>query len=712
MPLIHCGSRVTLPTLAIAGISDGDTAYIFFNSRSRCMEFDILNTDATDMVNHPYKLRPDDYGDGGITGVWVEKVGEGSPDVWNGSQIATGSIASTNYGAAAGSAYDLDDAWIKLGGSNVTAAGTAAGIFLGLDSGGYKAYIGNGASSYLKYDIVNGLAIAGTITGGSLIVSDTGAIYSTGKSSYADTDAGFFIGYDTDAYKLNIGDDSSWLKWSGSALSIQMASGETFDLYGSLNIKSGGNVTIDTGGDLILSGDYVSGNTAILTFDNYYTAGGHFYFYMRPSGTVSKHLFIYPQTDGEGILYIGGGTPAKSFSSVDVNVTSSFNAIAYGATNYGASVKSVSMGSYSYANLYATYGLNVSAEVRVYSGATRYIDFCIDEASKVRIDSLGYVGINTTAPDKVLEINTGASDNGIRISYNDANGSAANYSDIITGADGDLTITTVDSDGAAGHIALMPDGNVGIDTTSPNQKLTVEGTMSLKEQAAANADTAAYGQIWVANSTPNELWFTDDAGTDTQISSHPLDAPPDLYTYGPGIDWMGKRVQKYLGVIFWQKIDGTIMEETFDAYNARCKDRPDHTDYIKRDWNTEQLAKLKAEKMKEVIEEEIAAENAFESVEITKEVQTGTEEKQSYSYDKGGRVILETKVVPVMESQGTGEFEKRLKSGVDFDSKTGKFTLRKTLTEAEVDALNLEVPAMPPWMAAWIEKQKVIEIPK
>jgi len=60
-------------------------------------------------------------------------------------------------------------------------------------------------------------------------------------------------------------------------------------------------------------------------------------------------------------------------------------------------------------------------------------------------------------------------------------------------------------------------GNVGIGTTAPNQKLTIEGTLSLKEQASANADTVAYGQLWVKTATPNELWFTDDGGTDTQL---------------------------------------------------------------------------------------------------------------------------------------------------------------------------------------------------
>jgi len=60
-------------------------------------------------------------------------------------------------------------------------------------------------------------------------------------------------------------------------------------------------------------------------------------------------------------------------------------------------------------------------------------------------------------------------------------------------------------------------GNVGFGTDTPNQKVTVEGTMSLKEQASANADTASYGQIWVKTATPNELWFTNDAGGDTRV---------------------------------------------------------------------------------------------------------------------------------------------------------------------------------------------------
>jgi len=49
--------------------------------------------------------------------------------------------------------------------------------------------------------------------------------------------------------------------------------------------------------------------------------------------------------------------------------------------------------------------------------------------------------------------------------------------------------------------------------------MTGLGTLSMTEQAAANADVAGDGQVWVKTASPNELWFTDDAGTDFQLAS-------------------------------------------------------------------------------------------------------------------------------------------------------------------------------------------------
>ena len=44
-------------------------------------------------------------------------------------------------------------------------------------------------------------------------------------------------------------------------------------------------------------------------------------------------------------------------------------------------------------------------------------------------------------------------------------------------------------------------------------------SVSMKEQSAAVSDTAAYGQLWVRDAAPNQLYFTNDAGNDIQLTS-------------------------------------------------------------------------------------------------------------------------------------------------------------------------------------------------
>ncbi len=44
-----------------------------------------------------------------------------------------------------------------------------------------------------------------------------------------------------------------------------------------------------------------------------------------------------------------------------------------------------------------------------------------------------------------------------------------------------------------------------------------DGYISMDERAAAPANAAGFGKIWVKNTAPTELWFTDDTGTDTKI---------------------------------------------------------------------------------------------------------------------------------------------------------------------------------------------------
>jgi len=68
------------------------------------------------------------------------------------------------------------------------------------------------------------------------------------------------------------------------------------------------------------------------------------------------------------------------------------------------------------------------------------------------------------------------------------------------------------------HLAVLSGGNVGIGLTDPEAKLAVAGTLKLQERSSAVSDTAGWGQLWVKNTSPCQLWFTDDTGVDHQIA--------------------------------------------------------------------------------------------------------------------------------------------------------------------------------------------------
>ena len=169
-----------------------------------------------------------------------------------------------------------------MGGSNVTAAGAAAGIFLGWDevtTSAYKMFIGTTSGDFLKFDGTN------LTMGGGVEIGTTGYLRTAGKTTYADTDAGIWIGYDDSAYKLNIGDATNYLKWSGTAVSISCASGS--------------GLTMLAGSDITLTGHPT--NAARIVFTG---TGNEIAIEAIASGSG---LYIGPRDDTEGDIGIGKG---------------------------------------------------------------------------------------------------------------------------------------------------------------------------------------------------------------------------------------------------------------------------------------------------------------------------------------------------------------------------------------------------------------------
>ena len=103
----------------------------------------------------------------------------------------------------------------------------------------------------------------------------------------------------------------------------------------------------------------------------------------------------------------------------------------------------------------------------------------------------------------------------------------ANFTDIGIDLDvnaaglGTTTTTGLDIDvvGATSgtHTAVGLDVTVGSADVNYSAKFQGGGIM-IQEQADADTDIAAYGQLWVNTATPNELYFTNDAGTDIRLT--------------------------------------------------------------------------------------------------------------------------------------------------------------------------------------------------
>ena len=128
----------------------------------------------------------------------------------------------------------------------------------------------------------------------------------------------------------------------------------------------------------------------------------------------------------------------------------------------------------------------------------------------------------------------------------------------------------------SGFGAITSAMNVGVDDTGHDVKffgatagkymqwdqsedeLVVAGTVMLKEQADADSDTAAFGQIWVNTATPNELYFTNDAGTDFNIT--------DLATSG----WPAVHASRSssIAIVYDTQTTLAMNDEAFDNDNS------------------------------------------------------------------------------------------------------------------------------------------------
>jgi hypothetical protein len=112
-----------------------------------------------------------------------------------------------------------------------------------------------------------------------MLLNTSGKFYTTNKTSYADNDAGFFLGYDGGAHKLNIGNATNYIKWDGTALNVAGTIAMTAGTIGSTTvalIESRANGANQDSTSSILGGNLTGqvGGTAVATVNTYGTTAG------------------------------------------------------------------------------------------------------------------------------------------------------------------------------------------------------------------------------------------------------------------------------------------------------------------------------------------------------------------------------------------------------------------------------------------------------
>ena len=106
----------------------------------------------------------------------------------------------------------------------------------------------------------------------------------------------------------------------------------------------------------------------------------------------------------------------------------------------------------------------------------------------------------------------------MKIHENNVDGSADHFK-IACSTNGASTISTVDAFAMGANLTIDPDGQLILNGSGIPNAIKCEDPLYLKEAANSNSDIATHGQLWVKNSDPNELMYTDGDGKDMAISN-------------------------------------------------------------------------------------------------------------------------------------------------------------------------------------------------
>jgi len=245
--------------------------------------------------------------------------------------------------------------------------------------------------------------------------------------------------------------------------------------------------------------------------------------YMDSNGDPCSGCLLY--------TYVSGSTANQATFTDSTGGSSNTNPIVLNGSGYTPS------------GLWLTEGLSYKFTLKTAADVTIWTEDNIDGVNDASLtidewisSGLAPTFVNTTSFTLVGD-QTSVFHVGRRLKLTDSGGD--DYCTISTTAFTSLTTVTVTCDASGvldSGLSIVSYGIISAVNTSVNSDLASDlspqlaadldsqgfnldevGVINLIEQADADADVAGRGQLWVNTATPNELYFTNDAGTDIKL---------------------------------------------------------------------------------------------------------------------------------------------------------------------------------------------------
>jgi hypothetical protein len=231
--------------------------------------------------------------------------------------------------------------------------------------------------------------------------------------------------------------------------------------------------------------------------------GGYLDFYTNNTAsftTASNGNFVMRLSSGGNV---GIGTTSPSFKLDVAGAASDWATRFY--SNAGASAYFAHGGGY---GGYINAGSNASS-------STYLLELISNGSTRVYVRGDGNVGIGTTSPARKLDVvGTGRFSSDLTVS-----GSSRLFLNGITGQDWALRTNSssgnldfVDWTTEVSRVSITAGGNVGIGTTSPSSKLSVEGTTSIYSSVSGNFTSLSLQNTSTSVSARNILQFSNNVG--------------------------------------------------------------------------------------------------------------------------------------------------------------------------------------------------------